>query len=78
MSLDMQLVVVRCQTRMSDRAVEFFEDYVTCALCNELTRAIVWQRSGTINCDACDGIIFDARNTGGTVVILELEEATVQ
>ena len=63
---------------MNESAVEFFEDQVTCALCGGLTRAVVWQRSGTINCDACDGIIFDARDTSGTVLILELEEATVQ
>ena len=63
---------------MNECAVEFFEDYVTCSLCGGLTRAVVWQRSGTINCDACNGIIFDARDTSGTVLILELEEATVQ
>ena len=63
---------------MTDRAVTFFENWVTCSLCGEDTRAIVWENSGTINCEECNGIIFDARETGGTVVILELEESTVQ
>ena len=63
---------------MTDRAVTFFDDWVTCHLCGEDTRAIVWENSGTINCDECNGIIFDARETTGTVVILELEESTVQ
>lgn len=56
----------------------FFEDEVVCHHCGETTYAIVWAYSGTINCDVCDGIIFDARDTTGTVVILELEENTVQ
>ena len=63
---------------MTDRAVTFFEDWVTCHLCSEETRGIVWENSGTINCEECNGIIFDARETGGTVVILELDESTVQ
>jgi len=62
---------------MSDH-VAFFEYIVTCAHCGEDTLGVVYDRSGTINCDECDGIIFDARDTGGTVVILELEESTVQ
>jgi hypothetical protein len=63
---------------MTDRAVEFFESHVDCLICGEATRGIVWEGSGTINCDECDGIIFDARETTGTVVILELEEDTMQ
>lgn len=62
---------------MSDH-VAFFEYIVTCLHCNEGTLGVVFERSGTINCDECGGIIFDARDTGGTVVILELEESTVQ
>lgn len=58
--------------------VAFFEYVVTCAHCSEATLGVVFERSGTINCDECGGIIFDARDTGGTVVILELEESTVQ
>ena len=63
---------------MTDRAVTFFDDWVTCHLCGEATRAVVFEGSGTINCDECGGIIFDARETTGTVVILELEEDTMQ
>lgn len=62
---------------MSDH-VSFFEYIVTCHHCNEGTLGVVFSRSGTINCDECGGIIFDARDVGGTVVILELEESTVQ
>lgn len=63
---------------MTDRAVSFFPEMVDCLLCGEATRAVVFEGSGTINCDECDGIIFDARETTGTVVILELEEDTMQ
>jgi len=35
---------------------------------------VVVAYSGTINCGKCDEIVFDARNTSGAVVILELEE----
>jgi ribosomal protein S27E len=54
----------------------FFQDLVECAHCGADTYGVVWQNSGTINCDQCDEIIFDARDTSGTVVILELEEST--
>lgn len=57
---------------------DFFEDKVECLHCGALTYAVVWANSGTINCDQCDDIIFDARDTSGTVVILELEDTTVQ
>ena len=63
---------------MTDRCVTFFEDFVDCGLCGESTRGIVFENSGTINCDECNGIIFDARETGGTVVILELEDGMMQ
>jgi len=56
--------------------VLFFEQEVDCAICNESTYAYVTESSGTINCTECDGIIFDARDTSGTVVILELENET--
>lgn len=55
-------------------AVPFFENTVECAHCGKETFAVVVAYSGTINCGACDEIVFDARNTSGTVVILELEE----
>lgn len=55
----------------------FFENLVDCALCGQSTYAIVEAHSGTINCTECDGIIFDARNTSGTVVILELESESM-
>ena len=54
--------------------VEFFDDDVICAYCDAETRGVVWEHSGTICCGECDGIIFDARDTSGTVVILELED----
>jgi len=60
------------------RSVSFFDQLVECAHCDSDTYGVVWENSGTINCDACDEIIFDARDTSGTVVILELEEETVQ
>lgn len=56
--------------------VLFFEDEVVCSLCQRDTYAVVEENSGTINCTECDGIIFDARDCSGTVVILELEEET--
>lgn len=60
------------------RCIAFFSEAVICAHCDSETFAVVYENSGTINCDECDGIIFDARETSGTVVILELEETTVQ
>jgi len=54
--------------------VPFFENTVECAYCGEETFAVVVAYSGTINCGKCDEIVFDARNTSGAVVILELEE----
>ena len=56
--------------------VLFFENSVVCQLCQQDTYAAVEENSGTINCTECDGIIFDARDCSGTVVILELEEET--
>lgn len=56
--------------------VLFFQNEVDCGLCGEPTFACVEANSGTINCTECDGIIFDARNTSGAVVILELESET--
>lgn len=56
--------------------VLFFENSVVCQLCQQDTYASVEENSGTINCTECDGIIFDARDCSGTVVILELEEET--
>jgi len=56
--------------------VLFFEDVCICLHCQAETYACVEENSGTINCTECDGIIFDARDTSGTVVILELEQET--
>ena len=56
--------------------VLFFDNLVRCSHYNSDTYACVEENSGTINCTECDGIIFDARDTSGTVVILELEEET--
>jgi ribosomal protein S27E len=60
------------------KALAFFQNEVTCHHCDGDTYGVVYEYSGTINCDSCDEIIFDARDTSGTVVILELEEPTVQ
>ena len=60
------------------KSVSFFDQRIRCAHCEAEGYGVVWEYSGTINCDACDEIIFDARDTSGTVVILELEEETVQ
>ena len=57
-------------------SVSFFEYVVNCLHCGEGIFGEVVQRSGTITCEECGEIIFDARDTGGTVVILELEDAT--
>ena len=56
--------------------VLFFEDEVVCSHCHSDTYGLVEENSGTINCTECDNIIFDARDTSGTVVILELENET--
>ena len=56
--------------------VLFFEDEVDCDICGKATYATVEANSGTINCTECDGIIFDARDCHGTVVILELDSET--
>lgn len=58
------------------RFVLFFEELVDCAICGEGTYGSVVEHTSTINCTECDGIIFDARDTSGTVVILELETET--
>ena len=60
------------------KSVSFFDQRIRCVHCEAEGYGVVWENSGTINCDACDEIIFDARDTSGTVVILELEEETVQ
>ena len=57
---------------------DFFEDKVDGLHCGDRAYGMVWANSGTINCDQCDDIIVDARDTSGTVVILELEGTTVQ
>ena len=62
---------------MSDHVI-FFEDAVTCSHCGEEIFGVVFERSGTINCEECTSIIFDARNTGGTVLLLEFEDQWVQ
>ena len=54
----------------------FFENEVDCGICGESTYAVVEANSGTIKCTECDGIIFDARDCHGTVVILELDNET--
>ena len=54
--------------------VLFFDRLCRCLHCGRDTYACVEENSGTINCTECDEIIFDARDTSGTVVILELEE----
>jgi hypothetical protein len=56
--------------------VLFFEEEVDCGICGKATYAAVEANSGTINCTECDGIIFDARDCHGTVVILELDSET--
>lgn len=56
--------------------VLFFDRLCRCLHCGRDTYACVEENSGTINCTECDEIIFDARDTSGTVVILELEEET--
>lgn len=60
------------------KCIAFFDQPIQCCHCLEEGYGVVYENSGTINCDACDEIIFDARDTNGTVVILELEEGTVQ
>lgn len=56
--------------------VLFFQEEVDCGICGESTYATVEANSGTINCTECAGIIFDARDCHGTVVILELDSET--
>ena len=67
-----------CAYGLAMAYVLFFENIVQCAHpdCRGETYGYVEENSGTINCTECDGIIFDARDTSGTVVILELEEET--
>jgi len=67
-----------CAYGLAMAYVLFFENIVQCAHpeCRSETYGYVEENSGTINCTECDGIIFDARDTSGTVVILELEEET--
>jgi len=61
-----------------NRCIAFFEEPVNCLHCDADTYGVVYENSSTINCDECDAIIFDARDTSGTVVILELEKDTMQ
>ena len=57
--------------------VFFFDTHVRCLHCNESTQGVVWAQSARIDCDQCGEPLFDATEMdGGTLVILELDDAT--